>query len=78
MARPSCRPGAACARRVNGVIQYAPPSAAREPLPSESVPPTPAPATVTAVSAPLNLPLDMPADVNAAAVSTVNGVGDGA
>lgn len=50
------------AGRVNGVIQYAPPAAAGELLPSESATQTPAPTA------------SEPIDVNAAAISTVNGV----
>lgn len=56
------------AGRVNGVIQYAPPSAASQTLPSE----TPA-ATSYTVTETASTPAE-PADVNAAATPTVNGV----
>ncbi|HRP12154.1 MAG TPA: cell wall hydrolase [Terricaulis sp.] len=59
------------AGRVNGVIQYAPPSAAGQPLPSET--PAPVTYTVTEVANTAPLPIE-PADVNAAATPTVNGV----
>jgi len=59
------------AGRVNGVIQYAPPSAAGQPLPSE----TPAPVTYTVTEVASTAPVSIePADVNGAATPTVNGV----
>lgn len=59
------------AGRVNGVIQYAPPSAAGQPLPSELPAPTAYSVTEVANSPPAAIE---PADVNAAATPTVNGV----
>ncbi len=59
------------AGRVNGVIQYAPPSTAGALLPSET--PAPSTYTVTEVSSTPATPIE-PADVNAAATPTVNGV----
>jgi len=70
----SAEPGQAAALgpragRVNGVIQYAPPSAAGQPLPSER--PAPSTYVVTEVANTAPVPIE-PADVNAAAPS-VNG-----
>lgn len=58
------------AGRVNGVIQYAPPSAARQELPSETISDVNAAATPTINGAPLARPL--PADGGPPAPTTVN------